>query len=314
MTSLLRPFSATAISPWREMGAYEALWSGSGVSFKTLADLFRSRPNSIPSDFVDKGVAESFADKAFEIFRRSSIIDFGIRLHGTMDYPKRLREAEHPIEMLYYRGDWELAFNPSVAIVGTRTPTIDGIARTKKLVRMLVDAKFTVVSGLAKGVDTVAHETAIESGGCTIGVIGTALSQSYPASNKKLQKKISQEHLLISQVPVVRSSQQGPSRNHVFFPERNITMSALTEATIIIEAGETSGTLTQARAALKQGRKLFILDSCFMQEGLTWPRKFEEQGAVRVRSFDDILGALQDATDESRSTDPENIGPLVSQS
>jgi len=311
MTSPFPALSATAISPWREMGAYEALWSRTGITFKTLADLFRSSPNAVPSDFVDLGVADSFADRVIEILKKSRVDHFGIRLNGTFDYPKKLREAEHPVEMLYYRGDWELAYTRSVAIVGTRKPSAEGIARTKKLVRQLVESKFTVVSGLASGIDTVAHESAIAYGGCTIGVLGTALSQSYPAANKKLQKSIAEEHLLISQVPIVRSSQQGPSRNHIFFPERNITMSALTEATIIIEAGETSGTLTQARAALKQGRKLFILDSCFGQSGLSWPAKFEEQGAVRVKTYDDILRTLQSATDESRSTDSGELGALV---
>ncbi len=314
MTSPFPALSDMVISPWREMGAYEALWSRTGITFKTLADLFRSSPNSTPSDFVDRGVADSFADRVLEILKKSCIDQFGIRLNGTFDYPKKLREAEHPVEMLYYRGDWELAYTRSVAIVGTRKPSVDGIARTKKLVRQLVESKFTVVSGLATGIDTVAHQSAISYGGCTIGVLGTALSQSYPAANKKLQKSIAEEHLLISQVPVIRSSQQGPSRNHIFFPERNITMSALTEATIIIEAGETSGTLTQARAALKQGRKLFILESCFGQPGLSWPAKFEDQGAIRVRTYDDILRNLPSATHESRSTHSGQFGALVSQS
>src|ERR1019366_5376255 len=125
-------------------------------------------------------------------------------------------------------------------------------------------------------------------GGLTIGVIGTPLSQSYPATNRVLQAQIAKDYLLISQVPVVRSSEQGPRVNRMFFPERNITMSALTEATIIIEAGETSGTLIQARAALQQGRKLFILDSCFRNKKLTWPAKFAEKGAIRVTDYDDI--------------------------
>jgi DNA processing protein len=314
MTSPFPALSDMVISPWREMGAYEALWSRTGITFKTLADLFRSSPNSTPSDFVDRGVADSFADRVLEILKKSCIDQFGIRLNGTFDYPNKLREAEHPVEMLYYRGDWELAYMRSVAIVGTRKPSVDGIARTKKLVRQLVESKFTIVSGLAAGIDTVAHQSAISYGGCTIGVLGTALSQSYPAANKKLQKSIAEEHLLISQVPVIRSSQQGPSRNHIFFPERNITMSALTEATIIIEAGETSGTLTQARAALKQGRKLFILESCFGQPGLSWPAKFEDQGAIRVRTYDDILRNLPSATHESRSTHSGQFGALVSQS
>jgi DNA processing protein len=81
-------------------------------------------------------------------------------------------------------------------------------------------------------------------------------------------------------------------QNRTFFPERNVTMSALTEATIIVEAGDTSGTLTQARAALHQGRKLFILDSCFKRKNLTWPARFEKLGGIRVRDSDDIWSQL----------------------
>jgi DNA processing protein len=175
-----------------------------------------------------------------------------------------------------------------------------------------VEDKFTIVSGLAAGIDTVAHQTALECGGFTIAVLGTSLSQSYPAVNRKLQTRIATDHLLISQVPVVRSNEQGPERNHIFFPERNITMSALTEATIIIEAGETSGTLTQAKAAIKQGRKLFILDSLFQDRSLTWPHRFEEQGAIRVRGYEDIRGVLSRAINESGQTDSRESGALAS--
>lgn len=94
--------------------------------------------------------------------------------------------------------------------------------------------------------------------------------------------------------------QKNPKANRFFFPERNITMSALTKATIIVEAGNTSGTRTQARAALQQGegRKLFILDSCFQNPELTWPKEFEAQGAIRVSDFAQIIDVLGTATDE----------------
>ena len=84
--------------------------------------------------------------------------------------------------------------------------------------------------------------------------------------------------------------------NRLFFPERNVTMSALTEATIIVEAGDTSGTLIQARAALQQGRKLFILDSCFRNTSISWPRKFADKGAIRVTDYDDIRQHLSPQT------------------
>ena len=286
------PLQEQSISPWRELGSYEALWSRTGTTFKQIADLFRGRPDALPSDFVSREIADKFARDATEILRQANITDFGIRIHGAWEYPAQLREAEHPIELLYYRGWWDLASSPSVAVVGTRSPSAEAISRTRNIVQALVKDGYTVVSGLAQGVDTVAHETAIQAGGLTIGVIGTPLSVSYPATNKELQKTIATRYLLISQVPVVRASHQGPKINRMFFPERNITMSALAKATVIIEAGETSGTLTQARAAIKQGRPLFILDSCFRNPALSWPRRFEEAGAIRIRDYDEIKERL----------------------
>jgi DNA processing protein len=111
-----------------------------------------------------------------------------------------------------------------------------------------------------------------------------------------LQRRVARDFLLISQVPVKRYENQDYRQNRLFFPERNITMSALTEATVIVEAGETSGTLIQARAALQQGRKLFILDSCFRNKRLTWPHRFAEKGAIRVADYDDIRQHLSPAT------------------
>lgn len=153
-----------------------------------------------------------------------------------------------------------------------------------------MDHDFVVVSGLAAGIDTAAHMAALECGGETIAIIGTPLGDVYPKENHALQQRIAKEHLLISQVPVLRHSKQGPEYNRLFFPERNITMSALTEATVIIEAGKTSGTLVQARAALGQRRKLFILDSCF--ESADWPARLSKQGAIRVTEPEDILRSL----------------------
>jgi DNA processing protein len=93
-------------------------------------------------------------------------------------------------------------------------------------------------------------------------------------------------------VPVLRYANQHVPQNKLFFPERNVTMSALTEATVIVEASDTSGTLTQARAALQQGRKLFILDSCFARNDISWPTNYESKGAIRVKEPSDIWKAL----------------------
>lgn len=276
------------ISPQREMGAYEALWDESGATFKTISEKLNRRPESVPSDLVEPRRAEKYRELVSEAMAKANVTRFGVRVFGAGEYPGKLRDADYPIALLYYRGWWDLVNSRCVAVVGTRTPSADGKKRAQQVATALVRNGFTIVSGLAKGIDRVAHETAIDDGGRTIAVIGTPISHSYPAENRDLQERIARDFLLISQVPVKRWQNQGPKQNRIFFPERNITMSALTEATIIIEAGETSGTLVQARHALKQGRKLFILDSCFKNPSITWPHRFAEEGAIRVREYADI--------------------------
>ncbi|HBQ0351294.1 DNA-processing protein DprA [Klebsiella pneumoniae] len=283
-----------AVSPFREMAAYEALWTEQGATFKTIADKFRHAHGSVlPSELVPDSTIESFKSKLKSILDKYNVEDFGVRVHGAGEYPEKLRDARHPIEVLYYQGWWDLVNTPSVAVVGSRKVSEEGARRTKKLVKCLVKDGFTIVSGLAEGVDTCAHETALEMGGNTIAVIGTPLSHNYPKQNVKLQKKIRENFLLISQVPFQRYLDQDYRSNRIFFPERNVTMSALTKATIIVEASDTSGTLTQARAALAQGRKLFILESCFQNPSISWPAKYEALGAIRVSDYDDIRKQLK---------------------
>ena len=286
---------ARSISPYLELGAYEQLWSDPSASFKNLAQLFRDNPDALPSDLVDHDVARSMATQVVERIRAAGVGHFGVRVHRAGEYPAKLRDARHPIELLYYRGTWEFSEGRCIAVVGTRSPTPDGRSQAEALVRFLASEQWTVVSGLASGIDTIAHQTALRSGTPTIAVAGTPISSCYPPENAALQEQIAKDFLLISQVPVWRHSLQDHRRNRFFFPERNVTMSALTEASVIVEAGDTSGTLIQARAALHQGRRLFILDRCFERSDLTWPRRFVEQGAIRLRDFGQIREALGSA-------------------
>lgn len=285
-------YSALAISPLVEMGAYEALWLNKGASFKSIAELFAANPGSVPSDFVPLSRAMECASEVRAEMRTSGVASYGVRVYGAGEYPARLRDAKHPIQVLYYSGAWDLVESRSVAVVGTRKPSPEGEKRTRQLVEFLVQDGFTIVSGLAAGIDTVAHTTSIARGGRTIAVIGTPLCRVYPKDNANLQEQIAREHLVVSQVPVLRYLESGnPKANSHFFPARNVTMSALTLATVIVEAGETSGTLYQARAAIDQGRKLFILDNCF-RAGLKWPARYEALGAVRVKTYEDIRKSL----------------------
>jgi DNA processing protein len=292
--------AVSSVSPRRELGAYEALWLEKGATFKSLAERFAADPTATPSEFVPAATADARAAEVLAKLAKAGVSRFGTRLNLTGNYPAKLRDARHPVEMLYFQGTWELAETRCVAVVGSRTATEDGLRRAAKISRALVEKGFTVVSGLASGIDAAAHTAAIEAGGHTIAVIGTPIGVYYPKENEQLQRRIAEDFLLISQVPVLRYASQHVPQNKLFFPERNVTMSALTEATIIIEASDTSGTLTQARAALQQGRKLFILDSCFERSDITWPATYEKKGAIRVREPSDIWSALGDGDTTSR--------------
>ncbi|WP_104012066.1 DNA-processing protein DprA [Burkholderia anthinoferrum] len=289
--------SAPPVDQRREMGAYEWLWNSERASFKSLAETFRQNPGLTPAEIVEDELIDSTLEQVDRELVAAKVHDLNFCVHQTADYPPKLRDAEHPLEFFYYRGWLDLAYSPrSVAVVGTRNPSEDGIRRAKRLVRLLVEHDVTIYSGLAKGIDTIAHTTAIACGGRTVAVVGTPVTEVYPRENKELQEHIAKEFLLVSQVPILRYARQTWQGNRLFFPERNATMSAFSDATIIVEAGDTSGTLIQARAALKQRRKLFILDSCFNNPNISWPATYEKRGAIRVRDLDDILTHLDAPT------------------
>lgn len=281
------------VIPFREIAAYEALWDRPKVSYKTLAELFEKIPFSLPSTFVNDDEIDKYKGLLNDlIFDESLKYKINLLIDSTIDFPKGLKDARNPVEVLYYSGNIDYLYSKSIAVVGTRKPTENGLRRAEKIVKLLVKDGYTIVSGLATGIDTKAHKTAINEGGRTISVIGTPLNRFYPKQNSDLQIQIANEHLLISQVPFYRYSKQTPFSNRWFFPERNKTMSALSLATIIVEASDTSGTLIQARAALSQGRKLFILDSCFKNPSISWPEKYLKKGAIKVTQYSDITENL----------------------
>lgn len=282
----------SVIRPTEEIAAYEALWTRF-EGFGKLAELFDRHQHNLPSQVAAaEGItAEELAQVKAAIAHLMPFHRFAALFYNDFEYPQRLKDAKHPIEVLYYQGALDLLSSRSIAIVGARKASEDGKRRAVKLARMLVQNDFTVMSGLAQGIDTVAHTAAIEAGGRTIAVIGTPLDQTYPRQNARLQAGIARNFLLLSQVPFYHYSQQDYRKNRFFFPERNKTMSALSMATVIVEASESSGSLTQAEAAIQQGRKLFILNSCF-DRGLDWPERFLQKGAVRVVEGTEILEQL----------------------
>ncbi len=275
-----------------ETGAYEALWLEDGASFRSVAERIAASPGGTAAELTGHELARRCARDAAARFAKAGLCDVEAQLYGAPGYPEKLKDARHPLRAFYYRGDWSLVDTPTAAVVGARRLSEKGMARTQRLVRHLVEDGFTIVSGLAAGTDRVAHMTALETGGRTIAVLGTPVHKTYPQENAALQKLIAERFLVISQVPVLHYESRDWRSNRKFFPERNITMSALTDASIIVEIGESRGTYIQSKAALDQGRPLFLLNNCFEKTDIDWPARFERRGAVRVRDYEDIRSRL----------------------
>jgi DNA processing protein len=290
-----------AISLREEMVAYETLWGLRDQTTKRLSDLFAEHSGTVPTRLLD-AIGRKDLFPQHEPLRRevrqflATLEGFTVAVNGAFQYPQRLQDARYPVRVFYYRGDIGLAESVSVSIVGTRRPTELGVGRAKQIATELVHAGYVIVSGLATGIDTAAMTSTIDAGGRTIGVIGTPITLSYPKENASLQERVATEHLLISHVPFFRYEREPFNLRRRYFPERNALMAALSSATIIVEASETSGTLTQARAALEQGRKLMILNSCFENKDITWPHVYESRGAIRIRDVADVIDHLPPAS------------------
>lgn len=189
---------------------------------------------------------------------------------------------------IFCAGDLSLLSRPLIAIVGAREVTEDGAKRAAKLGRLLAQHGVVTVSGLAKGVDYAAHRGAIAAGGSTIAVIGTPLSKAYPAEHSALQEEIWRKHLLVSQF--AEGSRVFPSN----FPARNKLMAAITLATVIVEASDTSGSLHQAAECARLNRPVFIARSVVDNPALTWPVRFLKPGApvYVLNEVEDILKVI----------------------
>lgn len=198
-------------------------------------------------------------------------------------------EAKNAPAALYATGDLSLLRRgPRVAVVGSRGASEEGLRRARLLAAALVKHEMVVVSGLAAGIDAAAHTAAIDAGGRTIAVLGTSLTESYPRENAPLQARIMREHLALSQFLA------GSPTTRKNFPLRNRTMALLTDATVIVEASENSGTLHQGWEALRLGRLLFLMESVATNETLTWPREMIQYGAqvLSRKNLEDSLAEI----------------------
>lgn len=246
---------------------------GVGGSSMRTDNFMRSSRYTPPAEFKTVQLRDILADRGGAPFKPEQL-----------DFLKAGPEESYPV---YCAGDLSSLRSPAVAIVGTRKVSAEGAARARRLAKELALNDVAVVSGLAKGVDTEALTSALRHGGRVVAVIGTPLEKAYPAENERLQEEIYQNHLLVSQF------ESGMRTFPSHFPQRNRLMAAISDATVVIEASDSSGTLHQSAECQRLGRWLFITRAVAEDPNLSWPSKFlSYEKCVVLKDVDDLLSRI----------------------
>ena len=202
------------------------------------------------------------------------------------DIPELLRQIPGPPTLLYVVGNIDVLHLPALAIVGSRNPTRGGVQNAYEFSKHLARSGFCIVSGLAQGIDTAAHEGALDAGAKTVAFLGHGIDRVYPAENRKLAHRIAEEGALCSEYPLGSP----PRREH--FPQRNRLISGLCLGTLVVEAARRSGSLISARLAAEQGREIFAIPGSIHNPLSRGCHQLIRQGAKLVESADDIVSEL----------------------
>ncbi|KXK12801.1 MAG: putative DNA processing protein [Chloroflexi bacterium OLB14] len=202
------------------------------------------------------------------------------------EYPNRLREIDQPPPILYIRGEYLQDDLFAVAIVGTRKVTAYGRQVTEDIASFLASNGLTVISGLARGVDAIAHQTALRAGGRTIAILGTGVDKIYPPEHRGLADEIMKRGAVMSDYAV------GTPPDASNFPPRNRIISGLSLAVVVIEAAETSGALITAEFAAEQGREIFAVPGNIHAPQSKGTNKLIQNGALPLLTPDDLMQAL----------------------
>jgi DNA processing protein len=205
-------------------------------------------------------------------------------------YPASLLTLHQPPPFLFMAGTWRSEDAKSLAVVGTRYPSSYGTRMAKELSAGMSEAGYTVVSGLARGIDTLAHEAALAAGAHTVAVLGSGLDWIYPPENVNLARRIAKQGCVLSEFPM------GVRPNAKHFPRRNRIISALSMGTLVVEAGNDSGALITADYAADQGREVFAVPGAVHQPGSRGTHKLIQEGAHLVERAEDIVRLLQSAS------------------
>jgi DNA processing protein len=269
--------------------------------FRTPQNVFRASRSELEAAGLAPAVAQSIASGcAFEdaVAQREKLIQAGAELIPLTDprYPPRLKEIFDPPPLLYARGRVELLASLMLAVVGTRRPTPYGMAAATRLSRDLSSAGLTMVSGMARGIDTAAHRAALDTQGGTVAVFGCGVDQLYPVENRKLAKEIAEKGLIISEFPM------GTPPYPQNFPVRNRIVSGMSAGVLVVEGGEYSGSAITAKLAAEHNREIFAVPGNITSKMSCGPNLLIKQGAKLVQEWNDVVAELS-AEDRRRLSD-----------
>lgn len=227
--------------------------------------------------------------------------DAEIVIHGTPSYPKRLEDLPDAPPMLFVRGNFTSDDELSVAIVGTRHATHYGLKQAERFGYALARAGVTVVSGLARGIDSAAHDGTLSGGGRTLAVLGSGLGQIYPSENRGLADAIAADGAVISEYHPEAKPRGG------MFPQRNRLIAGLSLATLVIEAPDRSGALITARLAGEQNREVLALPGNVTNRASRGCNQLIRDGATLIQNVDDILEALGPMRKSVKTSDGHDV-------
>lgn len=268
------------------------------VRFRRLLEHFgdaESAWDANPSALAEAGLSLKLIDRLVAVREKVDLSHVweqtqskGIQVLTWMDeaYPQRLKEIEQPPPVLYLRGELTPEDTWAVSIVGTRRVTPYGRQVTEEIASFLAANGITVISGLARGVDSLAHSAALKAGGRTLAVLGCGVDRIYPPENRALAEKILESGALLSDYA------PGTPPEASNFPPRNRIISGLSMAVVVIEAGKTSGALITAQFAAEQGREVFAVPGNILAPQSKGTNELIQQGALPLLSASDIVQAL----------------------
>jgi DNA processing protein len=276
--------SVKGLGPVKIKQLVDHFGSADAVFRASAAELRRGGvvPEPCVAQILDKTLFEG-AEKQLKMARDRGV---AVLTPASEKYPPYLREIFAPPPVLFVKGDADVFSRHAVGVVGTRKPTAYGTTVTKTLVQEMVEHGLVIVSGLALGIDTVAHRACIEAGGATVAVLGCGIDRIYPASNAPLADDIARHGAVVSEFPM----DSRPEAYH--FPRRNRIISGLSAGIVLIEGGERSGGLITAHYALQQGRDVFAVPGPITSAMSMGPFNLIKQGAIPARSGQEIADAL----------------------